>query len=178
MKKVIKALTSIENVIMFVTLAIMVICSFAQVVNRNFFKLPIAWFDEASTYCMIYAALIGTEMGLRDGTQISITAIVDKFNGRKKSAIEFMAKVVILVFSVTILISAVKMVGTQVSTGQVSAALHMPMAIPYAALVISFAMIVLVQGVAAIEKLGEVISGKSENDETVQDKSQEEEVGM
>lgn len=42
MKKVLNALTKIENVIMVVTFIIMVCTSFAQVVNRNIFKLPIS----------------------------------------------------------------------------------------------------------------------------------------
>ncbi len=48
MKKVLDGLT--KNVIMVVTFVIMVCASFAQVVNRNFFKLPISWFDEAAVY--------------------------------------------------------------------------------------------------------------------------------
>ena len=71
MKKVLGTLTKVEQVIMVATFVIMVVSSFAQVVNRNIFKLPIAWFDEASTYCMIYMALIGTEIGLRDGRSCS-----------------------------------------------------------------------------------------------------------
>lgn len=165
MKKALKFLTDIENVLMFVAFTIMVVCSFAQVLNRNIFKLPISWFDEMSTYSMIYMALIGTELGLRDGTQISVTAFVDKLNGKTKQIVELIGKVVILIFSITILTTAIRMVGTQISTGQTSAALHISMAIPYAALVISFAMIVLVQGVSAIEKLIRIIKEKSEVEE-------------
>lgn len=161
MKKFIKALTNIENVIMVATFATMVMCSFAQVVNRNIFKLPISWFDEASTYCMIYMALIGTELGLRDGTQIAVTALVDKLKGKTKQIVEVFAKVVVLIFSSTILISAVKMVGKQIETGQTSAALSLPMAVPYAALVISFVMIVLVQAVTTFEMIVNMFKGKS-----------------
>ncbi len=78
MKKILDGLTKLENLIMVVAFVIMVGASFAQVVNRNFFKLPISWFDEAAVYCMIYMVLIGTEVGLRDGTQIAVTGMVDK----------------------------------------------------------------------------------------------------
>ena len=141
---------------------------FAQVVNRNIFKLPIAWFDEASTYCMIYMALIGTEIGLRDGTQIAVTAVTDKLHGRFKGIIQLISKIVVLIFSVTILISAVRMVATQARTGQTSAALHLPMTVPYAALVISFAMIVLVQIVIALEIGMKLVKGESFEDEEVE----------
>lgn len=161
MKKILKVLTNAENFIMISTFSIMVICSFAQVVNRNFFKLPITWFDEASTYCMIYMALIGTELGLRDGTQIAVTALVDKLKGRYKQILEIIAKLVVLIFSSTIFISAIKMVAKQIETGQTSAALSLPMAVPYAALVISFGMIVLVQVTIIIEMGINMIKDKS-----------------
>lgn len=159
-----KILTNTENVIMFLTFAIMVASSFAQVVNRNIFKFPISWFDEASTYCMIYMALIGTEIGLRDGTQIAVTAVVDKLHGVSKKIINIISKAIVLIFSSTVLFTAVKMVNTQIQTGQTSAALHLPMAVPYAALVISFAMIVIVQGSLMIGMMIDVIKGTDEEE--------------
>lgn len=164
MKKVLDGLTKVENLIMVVTFIIMVAASFAQVVNRNFFKLPISWFDEAAVYCMIYMVLIGTEVGLRDGTQIAVTAIVDKFHGKGKSVIQILAKLVVVLFSFGVFLGGVKLMNIQIKTGQVSAALALPMAVPYAAMVISFAMITLVQ---AVEVVGIVVN-------TVQNKGKEE----
>ena len=68
---------------------VMVAASFAQVVNRNIFKLPISWFDEASVYCMVYMVLLGTEVGLRDGTQVAVTAVVDRLKGNAKYWLSF-----------------------------------------------------------------------------------------
>ena len=75
MKNSLIYLQKVENYIIVVSFAFMVFCSFAQVVNRNFFQLPIAWFDEAAIYCMIYMTLLGTEIGLRDGSQIAVTPL-------------------------------------------------------------------------------------------------------
>ncbi|MGJ0961385.1 TRAP transporter small permease [Faecalicoccus pleomorphus] len=165
MKKILKSLTSIENFIMVVTFSIMVVCSFAQVINRNFFKLPIPWFEEASIYCMIYMALIGTEVGLRDGTQIAVTAVLDKLHGAFKGIVMIFSKVVVLIFSSSVLISAIHLVSKQVQTGQTSSALHLPMSIPYAALVISFAMIVLVQIAFTVELVITLIREKGKESE-------------
>lgn len=150
MKKVLNALTKIENVIMVVTFIIMVCTSFAQVVNRNIFKLPISWFDEAAVYSMIYMVLIGTEVGLRDGTQIAVTAIVDKFHGRFKTIVQIFSKLVIVLFSFGVFLGGLKLMEIQIKTGQISEALNLPMSVPYAAMVISFAMITLVQATSAI----------------------------
>lgn len=164
MKKILRGLTAAENFIMIVTFSIMVLCAFAQVVNRNIFKLPISWFDEAATYCMIYMALIGTEMGLRDGTQIAVTAVVDKLHGNARRLVNIISKAIVIIFSATVFITSVRMVGMQLKTGQTSAALHLPMAVPYAALVISFAMIVLVQSGEVIGLMIQMARGEKEEE--------------
>lgn len=149
MKKILDGLTKIENLIMVAAFVVMVFASFAQVVNRNIFKLPIAWFDEAAVYCMIYMVLIGTEVGLRDGTQIAVTAMVDKVQGKGKTVIQILAKIVVILFSFGVFMGGLKLMDIQIRTGQVSAALSLPMSVPYGAMVISFAMITLVQAVEA-----------------------------
>lgn len=82
--KILRKFQKIEDIIMVITFIIMVISSFAQVINRNIFKIPISGFEEAAKYSMVYMVLLGTEMGLRDGTQISVTAIVDILKGKTK----------------------------------------------------------------------------------------------
>lgn len=162
MKKVLNGLTKLENLIMIVTFVIMVCASFAQVVNRNIFKLPISWFDEAAVYCMIYMVLIGTEVGLRDGTQVAVTALVDKLHGRGKKGIQILAKLVVVIFSAGVFMGGVQLLNIQLRTGQVSAALGISMAIPYGAMVISFAMITLVQAVEAVGLVIAMMQNKGE----------------
>lgn len=146
MKQLLNIGQKIENGLLVATFSVMVLTSFAQVVNRNIFKLPIPWFEEAATYAMIYMVLIGTEIGLRDGTQISVTTLVDKLKGRTRLLVQLLAKLAVEVFSMAIFAQSIKMLGMQIRTGQTSPALHLPMSVPYAALTISFGIIVLVQG--------------------------------
>lgn len=150
MKKILKFLQGIENIIMLITFTIMVFASFAQVVNRNFLKLPITWFEEAAVYCMIYMVLIGTEIGLRDGTQVAVTAVVDKFNGKFRKLIDIISKAIVVIFSATIFYSSMGMLEMQIRTGQTSPALKLPMSIPYAAITISFGIIAVVQGITLL----------------------------
>lgn len=137
----------------------MVFCSFAQVVNRNFFQLPIAWFDEAATYCMIYMTLLGTEIGLRDGSQIAVTALVSKFKGVSKLFIQIISKIIVTIFSSSILFYSINMVKIQAVSGQTTAALHLPMSVPYMALVISFGIITVVQFILTIKMIRDLVKG-------------------
>lgn len=159
MKNSLIYLQKVENYIIVVSFAFKVFCSFAQVVNRNFFQLPIAWFDEAATYCMIYMTLLGTEIGLRDGSQIAVTALVNKFKGVSKLFIQIISKIIVTIFSSAILFYSINMVKIQAVSGQTTAALHLPMSVPYMALVISFGIITVVQFILTIKMIRDLVKG-------------------
>ena len=86
MKRLFANLQKIEDFILVATFTVMVLASFAQVVNRNIIHAGVSWLEELARYCMVYMALLATEAGLRDNTQISITAITDKIHGMTGSA--------------------------------------------------------------------------------------------
>lgn len=166
MKNFISWCQKIENFILVITFIIMVFACFVQVLNRNIFKIPVSGFEEASKYCMIYMVLIGTELGLRDGTQISVTAVVDKFNGIGKKILQIVAKTILVSFSGVVFYHSIGLVQQQIKTGQKSPGLQIPMSIPYAALVISFAIITVVQGAILLQ----MIKNFNQVDETEEEK--------
>ena len=81
LKKVVRGVTLAELWATALTFVIMVVCYFISVVNRNFIKGSMPWTEELALYFMVYMALIGTELGLRDGTQVSVTALTEKLKG-------------------------------------------------------------------------------------------------
>ena len=145
MKKTLNTLQKIEYIIMVVTFAIMVAAAFIQVVNRNFTKLPVTGFEEAAKYCMVYMVLLGTEKGLRDGTQISVTALVDKLKGKAKLVLQIISKALVIIFAAIMTKESIALFQMQIKSGQKSPGLGLPMTVPYFALVLSFAIITLVQ---------------------------------
>lgn len=145
-----KKLQKIEDTIMVITFSIMVIVCFAQVVNRNIFQIPFSGFEEMSKYCMVYMVLLGTELGLRDGTQIAVTAVVDSMKGIIKKIVQIISKTIVVIFSSAIFYQAILLVQQQIRSGQKSPGLQIPMSIPYFALVLSFGIITIIQGIALI----------------------------
>ncbi len=145
MKKTLNIFQKIEDIIMVVTFAIMVIAAFIQVVNRNITKIPVTGFEEAAKYCMIYMVLLGTEKGLRDGTQISVTALVDKLKGKTKLTLQIIAKALVTLFAAIMFKESISLLQMQIRSGQTSPGLGLPMTVPYFALVLSFGIITLVQ---------------------------------
>ena len=161
MNKILKLCQLLEDSILVITFAVMVVSFFLQVVNRNIIKFGMSWFEELATYCMIYMAFLAAEAGLRDGTQISVTAIVDKFSGKTKLFIQLIAKAIVIIFSVIIFYTSIGMLQMQVMSGQTSAALNIPMWIPYFAITLSFGIIVLVQSAIFLGMLKALFSSET-----------------
>ena len=89
-KKLLSYVTKVEYAIMIVAFVAMVTAYFVAVVNRNFIKASMPWTEEVAMYSMIYMALLGTEVGLRDGTQVAVTAIIEKLHGTTKKVISIL----------------------------------------------------------------------------------------
>lgn len=169
MKKTLRVLQLAEKWAIVVMFVIMVIASFAQVLNRNIFKIPVSGFEEAARYAMVYMVLLGTELGLRDGTQISIKGVVNKMPLVPRHLIGILTQCIIIVFSGLMCNSGWKMVLKQTRIGQTSPGLGIPMGIPYFALVLGFGLITIIQFAMLIQmirnfKVDELASAEKEGE--------------
>lgn len=152
-KKVLDVITKIEYAIMIIAFVIMVVCYFISVVNRNFIKGSVPWTEELALYGMTFMALLGTEVGLRDGTQVAVTAVIDKLHGMPKKIVSIVEQVVLEVFTFVMLQAGVSLVARQMQSGQTTPVLKIPMAFMYASLVLAFGLVFIVQGITLIEKV-------------------------
>lgn len=154
-------LQKIEDVIIVITFVVMTLSAFLQVCNRNITKIPITGFEELSKYCMIYMVLLGTELGLRDGTQIAVTALQDKLKGRARLIVMIAAKAVLILFASNMFYQSISLIQMQLKSGQTSPGLGVPMVVPYFALFLAFGVITLVQSVEAVKMVIALINGKT-----------------
>lgn len=145
MKKGLAKLQKLEDMLLIAAFVVMVIASFAQVINRNLIHAGISWFEELARYCMVYMALLAAEAGLRDGTQISITAITDRLKGVSARIVRTISKLIVIAFSATCFFYSFTILQTQMASGQISPGLKLPMVVPYFALPLSFGIITVVQ---------------------------------
>lgn len=155
-------LQKIEDVIIVVTFVVMTLSAFLQVCNRNITKIPITGFEELSKYCMIYMVLLGTELGLRDGTQIAVTALQDKLKGRARLIVMIAAKAVLILFASNMFYQSISLIQMQLKSGQTSPGLGVPMVVPYFALFLAFGVITLVQFVEEVRMVIALIKGKTD----------------
>ncbi|WP_294149730.1 TRAP transporter small permease [uncultured Clostridium sp.] len=160
-------LQKMEDVIIVITFIVMTLSAFLQVCNRNITKIPVTGFEELSKYCMIYMVLLGTEMGLRDGTQIAVTALQDKLKGRSRLTILILIKAILILFAAVMFYQSIALCEIQLRSGQTSPGLGVPMVVPYFALLLSFGIITIVQSVGVIQMLIAFVKGNTEKYEFV-----------
>lgn len=151
-KKLLNYVTKFEYAVMVIAFVIMVVAYFISVVNRNFIKASMPWTEELALYSMTFMALLGTEVGLRDGTQVSVTAVIDKLHGTVKKVVSIVEQIVLVAFSFVMTKAGVALVAKQMQAGQTTPVLKIPMAFMYASLVLAFGIILIVQVGILIEK--------------------------
>lgn len=152
-KKIISYITTAEYAIMSIAFVAMVLSYFVGVVNRNFIKASMPWTEEVAIYSMVYMALLGTEVGLRDGTQVAVTAVIEKLHGTTRKIVDIIEQIVLEIFSFTMLRAGISLFIKQMQTGQTTPVLKIPMYVMYFSLVLAFGLIFIVQLVVLAEKV-------------------------
>lgn len=150
-KKIIRAVTKVELAFAGIMFALMVGCYFISVVNRNVIQASMPWTEELATYAMVYLALFGMEVGLRDGTQVSVTALTDRIKGTKVGKVLHIISTIILLFFLFMMFRyGLALVGKQIATAQTSPVMKIPMYLLYLSLPVSFGIAFVVQIVLLI----------------------------
>jgi C4-dicarboxylate transporter, DctQ subunit len=150
MRKLLRWGISVENLILIATFILMTLSVVVQVLNRNLLHLSMPWLEEIGLYSMIYLVMFGVEAGLRDGSQIRVTALRDVLPELPRRVLELTVKIIIALFSYAMAYYSASSVWTQIETGQSTPVLHMGMWVPYAAFPIVFLIVAIVHTVGAI----------------------------
>jgi C4-dicarboxylate transporter DctQ subunit len=112
----------------------MVICIFIGVINRAVIKASIPWTEEIARYSMIWMTFLSIGMGLKKGAHIGVEILVSKLAPVKRHIFNIIAISFFIIFSLVIIITSFSIIGIQINTKQASAALGLPMFIPYFAI--------------------------------------------
>ena len=108
---------------------------FQEVVGRAVFNSPTQWAEELIRYVIIFAVFIGVSSVTKKDEHIRMSAIINLFPEKKRRILDIIIASLCLVFSVTILISGIFLVGDAWSSETLSEfGLNMPIYIPYLAL--------------------------------------------
>jgi len=123
----------IEENLLYISLVFTVTIIFAQVVMRYVFSNSLSWSEEAARYVFIWQTWIGASYAVRKKRHLRVEAFVDRFQGLPRKVLELIVLSLWIFFGCFLIYKGCQLTGMIYTRGQISAALGMPMAIPYAA---------------------------------------------
>lgn len=133
----------IEEFILVLTMAIMVIIMFVQSTSRYFIGSSFTWGSELAQYLHIWQIWIGASLAVRLQSHIRVDVFVKLFPPIIQKVLNFMAILFWFVFAAFLAYEGSAYVMEVLASGQTSPSLHVPMWIPYLAIPIGgFLMVV------------------------------------
>jgi C4-dicarboxylate transporter DctQ subunit len=110
---------------------------FYGVLMRYMFNSPKAWVEEVSSYCIVWGALLGISIALRNNHHIQVDMLYDKMPPKMKRIMDMFANLVSIFFCIFYTYYGVLLVLKRSTSGMVSLDVGIPMWIVYLILPIS-----------------------------------------
>jgi TRAP-type C4-dicarboxylate transport system permease small subunit len=124
----------IEENLLYASLIFTVTVIFIQVVMRYVFSNSLSWSEEAARYVFIWQTWVGASYAVRRERHLRVEALVGRFHGVARKAIELLVLALWIIFGCFLIYKGYELTKLIYMRGQVSAALGISMAIPYAAI--------------------------------------------
>lgn len=128
--KIDKALSFLENSIIFLGMSVAFVASILNVIMRYVFSDPLTWPPELARYCHILVVFIGASAAIKIGNHLSMDVLYVLAPKLKKACIVFQ-DFTFLVFGLAVIYMSKDLVYMQYITGQNSIALNIPFFILY-----------------------------------------------
>lgn len=129
-------LTVIEKRLLQGLFLLMTLTTLVQVFNRMLFNYPLPWSDEAARYLFVWVVYLASSYAVREKAHIGVTALIDRFSPKAKRVSELFTNIVCFLFSAGLFVFAVRIIKMQITMGQISPSMRLPMQYAYAGLAV------------------------------------------
>ena len=131
----------ITEVILIVVLSAMAVVVFLQVIFRYVLNFPLFWTEEFARYCLVWSSLLGSAVAVKRGQHIAVTIFLERLPPSLRRAMTIIALVSVAVVLSIILWGGIQLVA--VTRAQISPALRISMSIPYLAVPVGAALMLV-----------------------------------
>lgn len=136
-------LDNFEGYCCIITLAAMSLVVFIQVVFRFVVKASLPWSEELSRYLLVWTAFLGGAYGVRTGAHIGVEAFALLLPKKVQKVLAIFIMLASIVLCAVIAKYGFAIVQTQLSKGQLSPAMRIPMGYMYAAIPIGMIFFII-----------------------------------
>ena len=141
-------------------MAVMAITIPITVFSRYVLQNTPIWTDETALFSLVWASMLGAAVGLRKGYQVGIRSLIEKAPRAISAVMEGSGFAFMLFFFAIMVIFGAKQTITNLR--QLSAAMRVPMALPYLALPLGFFIMFLFTLEDSMKFLGKLGARKGE----------------
>ncbi|MBN6886789.1 TRAP-type C4-dicarboxylate transport system permease small subunit [Cytobacillus horneckiae] len=133
MTRISDVITKVEEWLMIILIAALLIIITLSVAFRYFLNEPLSWAGEVSIFILVWITFLGGSWGLKHNSQASVSFLIDKFSGRMKKMLVIIQLLCMVTFLAFILFFSYKWIFLPSVLAQKSSSLLLPMWIPYSA---------------------------------------------
>lgn len=155
--KVIDGMNKVIKVILAASIGAMSLVIVTQVIFRYFFHHTFTWAEELSRYLMVLSVFLGAALAIRTQSLIAVEVLAENISQRARKILKLFVYTLCIIFFIVLLVVSIQMVGDV--SRQLSPALQIKMSIPYMAIPIGAAALIL-NSIAVILEL--IMNKKSE----------------
>ena len=112
-----------------------------QVLMRYLFAYPNPWSEEVSRFCFIWVSLLGASLAVAHRSHFRFDQVTGRLPPRARKAVETSAAAVVLLFAFVLIGTGIALM--DLTMGERSAALNLPVALVYAAAPVSGALMAI-----------------------------------
>jgi TRAP-type C4-dicarboxylate transport system permease small subunit len=141
LRKLNTILTRIAEAITVLALAVIAIVIPYEVLGRYVLADMPAWSGETATFSLVWLSMMGSAVGFRKGYQISLNSLIDRLPPRSARFVVRSSLILLMAFLLVMIYYGTWQ--TMINWHQLSPALGIPMALPYAALPAGFGLMLL-----------------------------------
>ncbi|MBP1931662.1 TRAP transporter small permease [Ammoniphilus resinae] len=138
------------TILLGVVLGVMSVVIIFQVLSRYILGIPLPWSEELARYLMAYSIFVGAALALRKQQLIAVEFISERLSFNPRRVLKIVINLTGIILFAILFIKGIEMM-EKVST-QLSAAMQIPMSIPYASIPIG-AVLLTINAIAVIIEL-------------------------
>ena len=141
MQRISNIVNRITEVILVIVLAAMAVVVFLQVIFRYLLNFPLFWTEEFARYCLVWSSLLGSAVAVKRGQHIAVTIVSERFPPAVRRVMKIITLISVAVILTIILWGGIQLVA--ITRAQISPALRVSMSVPYLAVPVGAALMLL-----------------------------------
>lgn len=139
-----KIADNFEEYALLLLFPLMVAVVFTATLARYLNLFPMFWGEEVARYIMVFMAYIGAGLGMKKGAHVGVSFFTDRFRNVKiRIFLEGFRLGIIVFFCGMIMYYYRSIIVHQISMGQTTPALYIPMWVPYSAVPLGMFLVAL-----------------------------------